>query len=134
MVDEGEETPCEKALLLVLPLFAANVEDDPTMASRIVSVSEIDDYGRELQSFRANFLSEVRRLEKLVREVVSPWNTSLDLQSDEYVEILIKILTLLDRYVSAKILDAEETPGTAVLGSSLVSKLSYGFLDSKFMT
>jgi hypothetical protein len=94
-------TVCEKALLVVLPLFE-HVVTDPAPTAH---TAQIDNRARRLQTFRANFLAEVQSLTRFLQNVVEPRARSPDIASDEYTEHMEKALALFDGLIS------DEVPG-----------------------
>jgi hypothetical protein len=93
-----ENLACENALIIILPLFEFKVERK--QSDNIDPVALIDDRARKYQSFCAKFLMELRTLRHLVEGVVRSWSRSSKIESDEYKEIMVDVLELLEELVS----------------------------------
>jgi hypothetical protein len=96
MTRNKDERTCEKALLAVLPLFEFSVTSPEPNA--IIQIENLDNDARRLQTFRAKFLVEVRRLRKLLKDIEN--NNYLDTDSDEYIKNLTGTLDLFDCHIS----------------------------------
>jgi len=110
---------CENALIIVIPLFEFKVERK--QAGNLDPIALIDDRMRKYQSFCANFLMELRTLRHLLEGVVRSWSKSSKIESNEYKDIIIDILTVLEEQISHKV------PGLS--GEGLVSM--HWFLGSR---
>jgi len=116
MIEITDDRICERLLIFVLPLFEYIVPRLPP-----APLSEIDDRARRLQTFAAKLLPEVKAIRHLLQDVVEQYASAPKTDSDDYVELLSKVLILFESLVS------DDVPGQTV-DCDLVKK--YMLIDS----
>lgn len=98
-----DRSPCEKALILVLPLFGylARITKD---LSAVDPVASNDDYARKLQSFCVSYEMEAGMLRDSLEDIISWWSESDNVKSEEYTDALTDILLLFEGQISREVL------------------------------
>lgn len=108
-----ERSPCENALIAVLPLFVY-IAGVMKKAYNPDPADLIDDNARKLHSFCVSFEMEAGMLHNNLNDMANWWNKLERTESDDYTEALTDILLIFERLVSRKVLDANRGDGCLV--------------------
>ncbi|KAE9368050.1 hypothetical protein N431DRAFT_75410 [Stipitochalara longipes BDJ] len=124
MTESANDRICERLLISVLPLFEYIVPRLTSATAFGAPLSEIDDRTRRLQTFAAKLLPEVKAIRHLLQDVVEQYASAPKTDSDDYVELLSKVLILFESLVS------DDVPGQTV-ESDLVKKIHIDRLTTR---